>query len=143
MQNISKHPLQRLRNQYHSLYPPHLITFPAPHQLALARHQEWLYDNLLNNQSIGVEYTPAKDFQRKFWKLLIAALEEELRQDSAEKEELVSPSLAWSTRYLLKSYLWQELDDRIAEHYTALLSLSSNPFDVSVRNLSSYRTPPF
>jgi len=39
---------------------------------------------------LATKYPPADDYQKKFWKLLISALESELRDDEAVAEELVS-----------------------------------------------------
>ena len=87
-----------LRKQYFSLYPPHLIDLDLDPPLSLARHQPWIVRSLISSFSCGSshagmmlasKYPPADDYQRKFWKLLISALEAELRDDQAVAEELV------------------------------------------------------
>ncbi|KAG7562399.1 hypothetical protein FFLO_02179 [Filobasidium floriforme] len=111
--------LQNLRKQYLSLYPPHLIQLDLEPRLTLARNQGWIYDHLLSSDSLAAQYPPASDYQRKFWKLLVAALDVELRDDRAVEEEL-------------------ELDDRIAEHYTELIFQSTNPLDVPGPSYKTY-----
>jgi hypothetical protein len=39
---------------------------------------------------LATKYPPADDYQKKFWKLLISALESELHDDEAIAQELVS-----------------------------------------------------
>jgi hypothetical protein len=82
--------MQTLRKQYYSLYPPHLIKLAIEPSLSLAQNQAWIYDQLLSPESIAGSYPPADDYQRKFWKLVIAALDEQLNRDEAVMEELVS-----------------------------------------------------
>ena len=91
--------LQVLRRQYFSLYPPHLIQLNLEPRLALARNQAWIYNHLVSAESLAGDYPPANDYQRKFWKLLVAVLEDELRDDEAVEEELASllSSNAWES----------------------------------------------
>ena len=90
-----------LRKQYFSLYPPHLIDLDLEPRLSLARNQPWIVRHLVSSSSsiptqthaglmLASKYPPANDYQKKFWKLLISALEAELRDDQAVEEELVS-----------------------------------------------------
>lgn len=88
--------LQDLRKQYFSLYPPHLIQLDLEPRLTLARNQGWIYDHLLSADSLAAKYPPASDYQRKFWKLLVAALDVELRGDRAVDEELASSACSTS-----------------------------------------------
>lgn len=102
--------LQTLRKQYFSLYPPHLIDLELQPRLTLARNQEWIYHHLVSSQSLAERYPPADDYQRKFWKLLVAALEDELRDDQAVLEELASPfeRIAFHRRRLTLDIAFQD-----------------------------------
>jgi hypothetical protein len=93
--------LYTIRKQYFSLYPPHFIDLDLEPRLSLARHQPWIVHHLVPTSSssalsssyagstLATKYPPADDYQRKFWKLLISALEAELCDDEAVAEELV------------------------------------------------------
>jgi hypothetical protein len=90
VEKLRHHGLKTLRKQYFSLYPPHLVKLDLEPQLTLARNQEWIHRHLLSVDSLAARYPPASDYQRKFWKLLISALDDELRDDEAVAEELAS-----------------------------------------------------
>lgn len=81
--------LNRLQAQYFALYPPRHIQWPEAASLALARHQAQLYAALIADPQLAA-FPPARDYQRKFWKQVVARLEEELASDQAVAEELVS-----------------------------------------------------
>lgn len=80
--------LQQLRRQYFALYPIRLISFGSENTdgtESLCRHQEWIWQRILS-----ASYQPANDYQRKFLKALICAIEEDLRSVEATEEEWVS-----------------------------------------------------
>lgn len=78
--------IQTLRRQYFSLYPPSQLSLPNPSASLLAKHQSYLISHLLEDKYPQ----PEEGYQRKFWKVLVGRLEEELAGESAQREELVS-----------------------------------------------------
>jgi hypothetical protein len=56
--------------------------------LQLADNQGALHDSLLDHPVLR-GFPPARDYQLKFWKIVIEHLEEELKQEKAVEMELV------------------------------------------------------
>lgn len=82
--------LQQLRRQYLALYPIRHIDFHPSSGSSIGaeplyKHQDWIHEHLLS-----WKFQPAKDYQRKFLKGLIDAVEEGLRSEEAVLEEWVS-----------------------------------------------------
>lgn len=98
--------LVAIRNQYFALYPPSLIALSPSDtpSLWLAQNQSWLYKHLLSETSLALEYPPAADYQKKFWKKLMTELEHQLGSDEAVELELVSVVVMSGT--LSDTYLW-------------------------------------
>jgi hypothetical protein len=80
--------LQILRRQYFSLYPLHQLRLPDPD--VLARNQVFLKEHVLKDTKLE-DYQPEAGYRKTFWRRAIAALEEGVRDLSADEDEAVSP----------------------------------------------------
>lgn len=78
--------LLSLRRQYFSLYPPSQLSLPSSTSSLLAKHQSYLSSHLLEERYPQ----PEEGYQRKFWKVIVGRLEEELGGEEAGREEWVS-----------------------------------------------------
>ena len=79
--------LERLRRQHHALYPVYRLDLPPPIALATERSQEWLIDQILFDPAIKGK-TPEKGYEKRFWRKVVAVLEDGVKQLRAGGEDV-------------------------------------------------------
>lgn len=78
--------LRQLRRQYFSLYPLHQLVLP--NSSVLARNQAFLKGRIIADPSLG-RYQPDAGYQKTFWRRVVSALEDGVRNLVEEDTEIV------------------------------------------------------
>jgi hypothetical protein len=71
--------LQDLRQQHHSLVPPHILLLPPSSLLIKQESQEYLISKILNDP-LTQSTRPPRGYSRLFWRKVIVSLEDGLSQ---------------------------------------------------------------
>lgn len=78
--------LHTLRRQHFALYPLHQLRLPPP--TVLAKNQDFLRHNIFHDRFLAT-YQPEAGYRKTFWRRVVAALEEGVRELEAEDSEPV------------------------------------------------------
>ena len=68
--------LERLREQYYSIYPIFKLNLPSPQ--ILFENQSYLISHILDDPNLS-RYAPEAGYQKSFWRKIVAGLEDGLR----------------------------------------------------------------
>lgn len=69
--------LERLREQYYSIYPIFKLNLPSPQ--ILFENQSYLISHILDDLNLS-RYAPEAGYQKNFWRKIVAGLEDGLRR---------------------------------------------------------------
>ena len=83
-----------LRRQHHSLYPPYLLHFPPPSDLASTASQAYLVDHILQDPVIR-DIQPEREYRRAFWRRSIDAIEQGVRKLQDDDPDNVDVGAFW------------------------------------------------